>query len=256
MHNMKINSLHTELLQLLCDFDALCKEYNIPYTLQGGTLLGAVREHGFIPWDDDIDIAMTRNSFHKLQSVLDNMPTDFEVQGNLKKQFRRQGNGTAWVDIFIFDYISEHWIAQKCKLLILTVLDIMNRDQNTIYMSNLSKYSISKRWVFRLIYTFGCFFPKQWKVKWYTVVSECWFLGSKKYIFKSNDQYIARNMVFPKEWISEYLCVPFEDQMLPIMKEYHLMLSGWYGDDYMTPVKDERNAQLHNQIRAEAEFQL
>jgi len=253
---MELKLLQADLLQLLCDFDALCKDHNIPYTLQGGTLLGAVREHGFIPWDDDVDIAMTRTSYCKLLSLLETIPSDFEIQGNLKKQFRRCGDQNAWVDIFIFDYISENRIAQTCKLLLLTVLDIMNRARNTIRMSNFSKYSRSKRIVYKLIYVLGHLFPKTWKVKWYSVVSENWFLGSKKLIFKSNDQYSARKMIFPEDWIAEYLYVPFENRMLPIMKAYHLMLSGWYGDNYMTPVKEDQNAQLHDMVRSDSTFQL
>ena len=253
---MNLKLLQADLLRLLCDFDALCKEHNIPYTLQGGTLLGAVREHGFIPWDDDVDIAMTRTSYYKLLSLLDAVPSDFEIQGNLKKQFRRRGDRKAWVDIFIFDYISENRAAQKCKLFLLTVLDIMNRDRNTIQMSNFSKYSRIKQLIYRAVYLIGHFFPKTWKIKWYGIVSEKWFLGSKRLIFKSNDQYSARKMIFPEEWIAEYLYVPFENRILPIMKEYHLMLSNWYGDDYMRPKKEAHNHQVHDQLRTNSTFQL
>lgn len=248
--------LQTELLQLLCDFDAVCKKYNIPYTLQGGTLLGAVREHGFIPWDDDVDVAMTRDSFRKLLSILENTTSEFEIQGNLKKQFCRHGIRSTWVDIFIFDHISEKPVAQKAKLFLLTILDIMNRDQHTIHLSNLEEYSCIKQILFKLLYVFGCLFPKNWKVKCYTVVSEKLFCGNRKLIFKSNDQYKARKMVFPQEWISEFINVPFENHMLPIMNGYHMMLTGWYGENYMTPIKEARNTLLHEQIRSESTFQL
>jgi len=58
------------LLEMLKDIDALCQKHQIPYFLNGGSALGAVRHQGFIPWDDDADIAMMRSDYLRLQSVL------------------------------------------------------------------------------------------------------------------------------------------------------------------------------------------
>lgn len=59
------------LLNTLKAFDKLCKENNIVYTAAFGTLLGAVRHHGFIPWDDDLDIFMMKEDYQKLLSLKD-----------------------------------------------------------------------------------------------------------------------------------------------------------------------------------------
>ena len=53
------------LLTMLKDFDAVCRKHNIRYQLFAGTALGAVREHGFIPWDDDIDVILLRSEYER-----------------------------------------------------------------------------------------------------------------------------------------------------------------------------------------------
>lgn len=56
-------------LEMLCYFDKVCRENNIHYSITGGTLLGAVRHKGFIPWDDDVDVFLPRPEFEKLNDV-------------------------------------------------------------------------------------------------------------------------------------------------------------------------------------------
>ena len=58
------------ILDILIDFDQVCRNNNIPYSLAYGTLLGAVRHKGFIPWDDDIDVIVTRDNYNKLIDIL------------------------------------------------------------------------------------------------------------------------------------------------------------------------------------------
>ena len=62
----ELRSYQLYLLQMLKDFDKICKEIGVKYWLASGTLLGAMRHGGFIPWDDDIDVEMMKEDYNKL----------------------------------------------------------------------------------------------------------------------------------------------------------------------------------------------
>ena len=69
MNGQCLSQLQTEELKLLKVFIKLCDENNLTYFVAGGSFLGAVRHQGFIPWDDDIDVAMPRPDFEKFIEI-------------------------------------------------------------------------------------------------------------------------------------------------------------------------------------------
>ena len=77
------------LLTLLKEFDSICRKHNITYYLEGGSLLGAVRHKGFLPWDDDIDLCITRSEWKKLLAVIDE---DIARGGELADEVRAAVN--------------------------------------------------------------------------------------------------------------------------------------------------------------------
>ena len=69
MANELTRQLQLTELEILIELDRVCKEENLTYFLEGGTLLGALRHGGFIPWDDDIDVLMPREDYNRLIDV-------------------------------------------------------------------------------------------------------------------------------------------------------------------------------------------
>lgn len=72
----KLHDLQSVLFDVLCDFDEVCRKHNIEYSLGGGSALGLVRHGGFIPWDDDVDLNITRENYEKLKAVFDEELSD------------------------------------------------------------------------------------------------------------------------------------------------------------------------------------
>lgn len=85
---------HMQLVELdiLKEFDRVCRLHDIKYVMIGGTMLGAVRHKGFIPWDDDIDVAMLREEYEKFRKVAGDLNQDIcYLQDHLSDPFYRWG---------------------------------------------------------------------------------------------------------------------------------------------------------------------
>ena len=139
-------------LEMLRNFHTLCTTNNLSYYIVGGTLLGAIRHGGFIPWDDDIDIAMPRDDYEKFINIYSKeMPSFLEVKSNplnldivqiVNKntliELGKQKQGV-FIDIFPIDGAPAPGLSQKlfswnilfyrmlCKLSVLDILEERDR---------------------------------------------------------------------------------------------------------------------------------
>jgi hypothetical protein len=115
LYRVRNPNLHKKLYNLIEYFDNFCTKNKIEYWISAGTLLGAIRHKGFIPWDDDIDLCMTQEAYDKLSSsdIVTNMKHDGYViktinsSPKLGKAITAGGpNGfPAWIDIFIMNQV-------------------------------------------------------------------------------------------------------------------------------------------------------
>lgn len=78
-----MNALHENLFKLLIELDDICSENDIDYCLAGGTALGAIRNQCFLPWDDDIDLYITRDNWIKLRDLVSENPEILPENRNL-----------------------------------------------------------------------------------------------------------------------------------------------------------------------------
>lgn len=129
MNEVELDKLHNNLIIILDEIDRICKKHGIKYSLHSGSLLGAVRHQGIIPWDDDIDIAMMRDDYDRFFDICKKeLSSNFSVvtiescdnyyygmgkvllKGTLVEQAIGSGKKrktNLWVDIFPYDYIPE-----------------------------------------------------------------------------------------------------------------------------------------------------
>ena len=124
MNQIILRRVQMEQLEILKEIKRVCEENNINYFLDSGTLIGAVRHKGFIPWDDDVDIGMLREDYIKFQSVCCKLGKDYYWQswnndksyalpfGKVRKKgtiYIEEKNSLKreegfYVDVFPFDY--------------------------------------------------------------------------------------------------------------------------------------------------------
>lgn len=236
-------------LDILVELDRICRKHNIKYMMEGGTLLGAVRHKGFIPWDDDIDIRMLRDEYEKFCKIADK-----ELTGNIYFQNYRNDKNYPWIysklrmdgtravrlgqektgmrdgvfiDIFPCDGIPD---APE-------VLKKHSREAmicRKILYARVARYS-ADTWIERIFWRLVSLIPKSVAYKKAQRLAE---------------QYTAQNcsrigclgwhesfdvMGFEKRYFMELTELEFEGHMFMAPKDWDGFLRATYGDDYMTP---------------------
>lgn len=238
----EVKEIHDELLILLKRFDSFCTAHGVCYSLHGGTLLGAIREHGFIPWDDDADLTLTRAEYEKLCRAIHEHPLESDLtfrefaSQHPRIWMRREGHPGVWLDLFIYDPISERRLAQKIKLLGCAFFLAFTKTKKSMVISEkVGGHRGLKQRLLKLGYYMGKPFTARFKARMQIFFCKHAFCGKRRLIHRANDQYSAIRLILPAHVMTQYIRVPFESIELMVTANHHEVLTSSYGPDYMTP---------------------
>lgn len=258
-----IKKIQYEQLIMLKEFDHICKKRNIKYQLMGGTLLGSIRHKGFIPWDDDIDVCMLRKDYNRFIAVCEHElnPIYFlqtnKTDKNYIMQFAKlRKNETifleksmsdldihhgVYIDIFPLDNILPDTVKGNFQQKLLYILGRINLTRSkSICLSPNNKLSQILRLSF---YYFIKLIPKQWTDKLLEKITTMYQNVETEYVThltngaskKRYQKYMMRKSTFYNIKDGE-----FEEELFPIPKTYHDVLSNLFGDYMQLPPENQR----------------
>ena len=269
--NTSIRDVQLVALKLLKIVDKICRDNNIEYVLDGGTLLGAIRYGKFIPWDDDIDIAMTRENYEKFLSIAkEKLPKEVFLQ-NLQTTDKAENTWTQikdrnskveifggneqhpgiYLDIFPYDYYSENRIKRFRELFLKKLYIKVYAINSPFKRPFLQKKNLNKNLVKLIVkviafpfafYNNKLIYKKNLKTRFRRI--EKLKNNSRKVIGYGTDV-LNFNNVWNKDTIYPLKEIRFEDGLFFAPGNTHEYLSVLYGEDYMTPPPEDKR-QCHS----------
>lgn len=276
MKEYDLTKVHQANLKILKEIDRICRKHGIQYLLDSGTLLGAIRHKGFIPWDDDADVAFTRSNYQAfLQVVRAELPDDMELLepkdlrgGKAFYDFTvriiykksRTHDDTAemkyyegrlnhlWVDLFTIDELPENKLSSTVTLLLHTV--IYGLAMGHRYQVDLKKYSLLNGICVGILALAGKLIPMSVlrKLQYWAAVKDRKGKSGLRYYSNYQPDYLY--VTLKKEWCDQTVDLEFEDTKLMAPKGWHEVLTWIYGDYKKLPPK-ENQVPTHSSMEIE-----
>lgn len=240
---LRLPEIHAELTEQLKDIAAICDRHGITYNLMCGTLLGAVRHKGFIPWDDDVDLLMSREEFEKFRVVY---PKECDRRFELtyldtwtpRVMNRDPDKAAAFTDFFILDAVPAGGLGRKLWFLRLHLLQGMMK-KNVDY----SRFSLKNRLLLRATHLLGLPFSTARKAAWYERCSRSAKPGHG--VCMSNGAFELMTHIWQPEQFAEKIRMPFEGIDCLVPAKWDEVLTILYGPDYMTPPPENERVAKH-----------
>ena len=262
MKEINVSELKKIQLNILDCFDLFCKQNNLKYWLDYGTLLGAVRHKGYIPWDDDIDIGMLREDYSKAEEIFNAQskgliefktpnidktyfyPFGKLIQTNtILEEYGSEGIRTGvYIDVFPYDNslddkkAAERMFKKRDYLGRLRRLQLPMRENLPLakrvifHCASLTLKTVSPNRINRAI-------DKNARKAEH---EECNNVGS--FTDTYTDVYKSKRLIVPKLLFEELTEMEFENKIYPVPANYDFWLKSLYGDYMILPPKEKRVA--------------
>lgn len=236
-----------ELLIMLKKIDAFCQKYGVSYSLAGGSLLGAVRHNGFIPWDDDVDLMVDRDNLQKFLKAFQEHPDETPYCLNRYLWIYRiqevddasKGILRPTIDIFVLDNCPDSTFQRKYKTFVIKMLQGMMK----VKPDYEGKSFVMKACVF-ITHLLGKVFSEDSLFREYDKISQMGNETQSRFVSAYDYPFGYLNRKYNSNLMNNCELHQFEDVELPITTEYDHYLTEQYGD-YMTPPKEENRVSEH-----------
>ena len=240
-------------LKILQSIDFFCKKNNIKYFAAYGTLIGAVRHHGYIPWDDDVDVFMLREDYERFLSLyrddilsVQKDATDkypflfskvFDSRTIVYEKNMQSSLSGVYIDIFPLDFVPENDFE---RLKYVKKLTLLYNLINVKIRKRMQRHTFLKTFVSDIIYVLLKFVNVNFLKKiGRRLVKSCSEKKSNYVGCLAIWTYLKKEK-YPLELFDDILYMEFEDISIPVPKRFHELLTLIYGDYMQLPPAEKR----------------